>query len=137
MKLDDGSIDYVFKLGDFGISRTFVTGDGVTPIPHSPNYQDPWLAGDNYDHKVDLYSLGFLMMVLEGHHLNPNATLDPQFKSLHQNLMSAPERRHNIETILNIARSRSEEMVESPVPTIIESIISGRPERTDFNFIGI
>lgn len=84
IKFADGQYDYIFKLGDWGLARPVSPGQELTPIPYSPNFQDPRLSTDVYDHGVDWYSLGFLMMTFTA---KMTCTPDPDFTTLYQRLL--------------------------------------------------
>ena len=91
-----------FKLGDFGVSRMIESAiDQNSSAKGNPVYMAPELySGNNFDAKVDIYSLGIVMYQL----LNKNRVpfmpdYDAQKRLTHEDKESAVKRRMNGEKI--------------------------------------
>src|SRR5256885_1254225 len=66
----NGSIAYLFKLGDFGIGREYRPGERVTPIPPAPEepHQAPIISSTDYDQHVDLEGVHYIMSQMFMHY---------------------------------------------------------------------
>ena len=73
--VDDGGI---FKIGDFGVSRTLDSTSHVKSIKGTPNYIAPEVhMGKPYDKSVDFYSLGIVLYRLLNDFRNPFMPMFP------------------------------------------------------------
>ena len=65
--------DGTFKIGDFGVSKALKDQSRAASIKGTPNFIAPevYLGKDNYDHTVDLYSLGIVLYRLLNNLRNP------------------------------------------------------------------
>jgi serine/threonine protein kinase len=105
LRLVSGAIDYVFKLGDFGISRTYNVNDEVSPFDLTAQFQAPWIRSTTYGPNIDLYSLGDVMKWLTDTQYEP----DPEFVRLHTELRMPDEfARPDANTLFEIARQKVE-----------------------------
>ena len=59
--LYNGSVQYIFKLGDFGMSKADFGNGRHTKMFQTSNLVHPGLESGNYDHKIDLRSLRIMM----------------------------------------------------------------------------
>jgi serine/threonine protein kinase len=126
IKFADGRHDYLFKIGDMGLSREVSPGDNLTPIPHSPNYQHPTLPTYEYNHTVDWYSLGCIMERFTG---KMNCQPDWDFTRLYQRLqLDGPGcSETSFDFVLRLAWRKLGELSQlsaSPVRRAIETILS-------------
>jgi serine/threonine protein kinase len=119
IKLSNGSVDYLFKIGDFGLSREYSPGQDLTPIPYTPNFQDQRLSSGDYDCSVDCYSLGCIMREFVGY---LSDTPDDEFCQLLQKLLQKPKDM-SCNEVLGIAWRKLREMTASPVRRAIATIL--------------
>ena len=65
--------DGTYKIGDFGVSKALKDQSRAASIKGTPNFIAPevYLGKDNYDHTVDLYSLGIVLYRLLNNLRNP------------------------------------------------------------------
>lgn len=65
--------DGLFKIGDFGVSKSTQGGSRAESLKGTPNYLAPevYLGQKSYSNTVDLYSLGIVMYRLLNHERNP------------------------------------------------------------------
>ena len=108
VRRENGAVDYVFKVGDFGLGRTYLSGQPLTAFPQTPHYQDPSLNGNNYSPTVDLFSFACLMENLAVR-MAPGTT-DAELTEIFQNLREKREPRHTLESIIEIATTKLEQM---------------------------
>jgi len=120
VRLENGSIDYIFKLGDFGLSRNWQPGQATTPMPaDSESYQDPELSNpQGYTEKCDWYSLGCVMHTMTKYLYE---AIDPEFsKAFHQLLQDRIPY-----PVIQKAWEKTCQFTENPVPRAIEMIMNG------------
>ncbi len=67
------SADGIYKLGDFGVSKALKDQSHAASIKGTPEFIAPevYLGQHNYDHTVDIYSLGIVLYRLLNHFRNP------------------------------------------------------------------
>ncbi len=67
------SSDGVYKLGDFGVSKSLKDKSRAESIKGTPNFIAPevYLGKEKYDHTVDVYSLGIVLYKLLNKSRNP------------------------------------------------------------------
>jgi serine/threonine protein kinase len=72
----------VFKVGDFGIARRLESRSNVNPLTAigTPGYAAPEVISDNYDERVDIYSLGIVLYWLLNNNRHPFSGLNLQEK---------------------------------------------------------
>ena len=65
--------DGTYKIGDFGVSKALKDQSRAVSIKGTPNFIAPevYLGKENYDHTVDLYSLGIVLYRLLNNLRNP------------------------------------------------------------------
>lgn len=65
--------DGTYKIGDFGVSKALKDQSRAASIKGTPNFIAPevYLGKENYDHTVDLYSLGIVLYRLLNNLRNP------------------------------------------------------------------
>lgn len=99
---------YCFKLGDFGLARTVLPGQALTPFNSDPEagHQAPAISYPSYTSCVDLYGVAFLVSVLTFH---LDASIDPDFPELSTELRHS---RYNIDVALAIAQRKAKFMTE-------------------------
>ena len=118
---DTGEPHFVFKPGDFGLGRVYSPGQTqfVTPIPLTPNFQDPIMStGRPYNTQVDDYCLGCIMEQSSKSLSPPDAVIT----AIHTNLRGAPELRLKPEDIIAMACVRLEVGSDSPVLELAQQI---------------
>src|SRR5690348_16915034 len=101
--------DYQFKLGDFGLARPFAQDTPVSVFSPLPHYMAPELCKGDHDHRVDLYNLGHVMLLLSDciKETNGIEAVDPDFERLQLRLRSvAPQNRPIVDEVLEIAKDR-------------------------------
>ena len=69
-----------YKVGDFGVSKVLTDQSRAASIKGTPNFIAPevYLGKDNYDHTVDIYSLGIVLYRLLNHLRNPFLPVFPK-----------------------------------------------------------
>ena len=67
------SADGIYKLGDFGVSKALKDQSHAASIKGTPEFIAPevYLGQHNYDHTIDIYSLGIVLYRLLNHFRNP------------------------------------------------------------------
>jgi serine/threonine protein kinase len=125
MKIDTGShTDYLFKLGDFGIAQSFTSGARLTEFPGLGEYMAPELDKNDYDYRVDLYNLGYVMYELSKTLGSDVKNIDFSLYDLHTKLRNkSPKERPGLGMVLDIASTRLEGGKVTPVPGVIARIM--------------
>jgi serine/threonine protein kinase len=105
VQLENGAVDYHFKIADFGLSRVLSPGEKPTPIPYTPNFQHPNLPAGEYGSNADWYSLGCIMDTFTRHMKDAP---DPDFCRLLQSLMRGES---DVDKALKVAQKKIRGMI--------------------------